>query len=174
VNKVRIDIPGEPLPMRLVLTRVIDDQQRVLAQWYLLSNVPAEWADAKCLATSYYQRWQIETYFKLLKSHGTQIEEWQQETAVAIFRRLLVASMAMLTVWHLMASDSPESTEFKKTLMKLSGRQTKRSRQFTAPGLLAGLWSLLSMLSVLETTDIDSLRRMAAEASMPFALFRSG
>lgn len=174
VKKVRIDVPGVPLPLRLVLTRVLDDQQNVSAQWYLLSNVPTEWADAKRLATSYYQRWQIETYFKLMKSHGMQVEDWQQETAAAIFRRLLIASMAMVTVWHLMANDDPETTEFKKTLMKLSGRQTKRSKQFTAPGLLAGLWSLLSMLSVLETTDIDSLRRMASKISVPVALFRSG
>ncbi len=132
VKKVRTDVPGVPLPVRLVLTRLIDDQKQVLAQWYLLSNVPTEWADAKMLANCYYWRWKIETYFKLLKSNGTQIEDWQQETAEAIFRRILVASMAMVTVWHLMATNEPKTNEFKKLLMSLSGRQTKRSRPFTA------------------------------------------
>jgi hypothetical protein len=173
-NGVRTDIPGVPLPVRLVLTRLIDDQKQVLKHWYLLSNVPTEWADAKMLAKCYYWRWKIETYFKLLKSSGTQIEAWQQETAEAIFRRLLVASMAMVTVWHLMATNEPKTNEFKKLLMSLSGRQTKRSRPFTAPGLLAGLWSYFSMMSILEKYDLNSLKEIAKGISLPISLFDSG
>jgi hypothetical protein len=32
------------------MTRVLDEDGKVLAQWYLLSNVPVEWADAARLA----------------------------------------------------------------------------------------------------------------------------
>lgn len=103
VKKVRGDVLDEPLPLRLVLTRVLEDQQDVSAQWYLLSNVPTEWADSKRLADSYLQRSQIETYFKLMKSHGMQVEHWLQETAAPLFRRLLIASAAMVEVWHPMA-----------------------------------------------------------------------
>jgi len=31
--------------------------------------------------------WRIESYFKLLKSAGLQLEEWQQATVERIFRR---------------------------------------------------------------------------------------
>jgi hypothetical protein len=130
VNKVRTDVPGVPLPVRMVLTRVVDGDQKLLAEWYLLSNVPRELADTKLLAHCYYWRWKIETFFKLSKSHGAQIEDWQQETAAALFRRLLVASMATATVWHLLASDDPKTNEFKTILMGLSRRQTKRKRPF--------------------------------------------
>ena len=50
INKIRIDVAGEPLPMRLILTRIVDEAGEVLAEWYLLSNVPVEWADAAKLA----------------------------------------------------------------------------------------------------------------------------
>ena len=153
--------------MRLIMTRVLDEDGKVLAQWYLLSNVPVEWANAAKLAHCYYWRWRIESYFKLLKSHGFQIEDWLQETGEAIARRLLVVSMAAVTVWHLMADDSPGAIEFKQILVRLSGRQMKRSRPVTAPALLTGLWSLLAMLDTLEQIDVGALKNLMAKVKLP-------
>jgi hypothetical protein len=135
--------------------------------------VPVEWADAAKLARCYYWRWRIESYFKLLKSHGFQLEDWRQETAGAIARRILVVSMASVTVWHLMADDSPAATQFKQVLMRMSGRQTKRSRPFTAPALLAGLSSLLATLETLETIDLFSLKSLISKVNLPIPLFNS-
>jgi hypothetical protein len=56
IRKKRVEVRGRPLPMRLILTLVLDEDGKVLAQWYLLSNVPAEWADAVKLAHCYYWR----------------------------------------------------------------------------------------------------------------------
>src|SRR5437879_4946785 len=128
----------------------------------LLSNVPAAWATAEQLAFCYYWRWRIESFFKLLKSHGQQLEQWQQETGPAIARRLLVAAMACVVVWQLQADQSPEAAELKDLLVRLSGRQTKRKRPHTAPALLAGLWVLLSMLALLEHYDLDRLKALAS------------
>jgi Transposase DDE domain len=169
----RIIIPGACLTMRLILTRIVSKEGQVLAQWYLLSNVPVAWADAAKLARCYYWRWRIESYFKLLKSHGFQLEDWRQETAGAIARRILVVSMASVTVWHLMADDSPAATQFKQVLMRMSGRQTKRSRPFTAPALLAGLSSLLATLETLETIDLVSLKSLISKVNLPIPLFTS-
>jgi Transposase DDE domain len=146
IDKKRVYVPGDPLAMRLILTRVLDEEGKVLAEWYLLSNAPQEWADAAKLARCYYWRWRIESYFKLLKSHGFQLENWLQETATAILRRILVVSMAAVTVWHLMADNSEPAKEFKQMLVRISGRQTKRSRPFTPPALLAGLCRVLQVL----------------------------
>lgn len=172
IDRKRIGVPGDPFPMRLILTRVVDTDGKVLAEWYLLSNVPVEWADAAKLARCYYWRWRIETYFKLLKSHGFQLEDWLQETGPAIARRILVASMAAVTVWHLMADESPPATRFKQILVRISGRQTKRSRPFTAPALLAGLFALLAMLDTLESFDLNSLKSLIKQVNLPIPLIK--
>jgi hypothetical protein len=153
---------GRPLTLRHVVVELRDIAGQVLAQWMLLSNVPKAWATAEKLAFCYYWRWRIESFFKLLKSHGQQLEQWQQETGPAIARRLLVAAMACVVVWQLQADGSPEATELKDVLIRLSGRQTKRKRPHTAPALLAGLWVLVSMLALLEHCDLDHLKALAA------------
>jgi hypothetical protein len=159
--------PGRPLTLRLVIAQVRNGTGKVLAQWFLLTNV-LDGAEAVWLARCYYWRWRIESYFKLLKSHGQQLEHWGQETGPAIARRLLIASMACVTVWQLQADESPQAQELKTLLVRLSGRQTKRTRPVTAPALLAGLWTLLSMLDVLEHYDLNYLRRLARQ--IPFRL----
>jgi hypothetical protein len=153
--------PGRPLPLRFIKAQVRDLQGRVLATWMLLSNAPAAWAGAEKLARCYYWRWKIESFFKLLKSHGQQLEQWLQETGPAIARRLLIASMACVVVWQLQADDSPRAVELKKILVRLSGRQMKYGTTHTAPALLAGLWALLSTLALLEHHDLDDLKSLA-------------
>jgi hypothetical protein len=127
----------------------------------LLTNVAASLASAEQLARCYYWRWRIESFFKLLKSHGHQLEHWQQQSGSAIARRVLIASMACVVVWQLQADASPAATELKDVLVALSGRQTKRSRPHTAPALLAGLWTLLSMLALLEHYELDEIKQLA-------------
>ena len=80
----RVRTKGEPLPLRLVVAEVRDDDGNVLARWLLLTNLPAG-VDAATVALWYYWRWRIESYHKLLKGAGQQVESWQQESA-----RLLV------------------------------------------------------------------------------------
>jgi hypothetical protein len=84
-------IAGPPLTLRLVVCEVRDAQGRRLARWLLLSNLPAA-VPAETVALWYYWRWRIESYFKLLKQAGQQVESWQQETAESVARRLLVAT----------------------------------------------------------------------------------
>ena len=148
-------VPGEPLTLRLVVSRIIDARGRKLATWYLLTNVGEEEADTKTIARWYYWRWRIESYFKLLKSQGQQIEHWQQETGPAIARRLLVAAMACVVVWELQQEQSEESRQLKDLLVRLSGRQMKRSRPHTDSALLAGLFVLLPMLALIDEYEGD-------------------
>jgi len=153
-------IVGPPLPLRLVIAEVREDGGGVLAVWYLLTNVPAE-VDAATIALWYHWRWLIETYFKLLKSAGMNVEMWQQETAAAIARRLLVASMACVTVWRLARSEHPQAKEARRFLVRLSGRQMKHKTTFTMPALLAGMWVLLAMLDTWEHYSPDDIRALA-------------
>jgi hypothetical protein len=141
-------VPGPPLRLRLVVVQVRDAQGTLLAQWLLLTNV---WdVSAEQIALWYYWRWRIESFHKLLKSAGLEAEEWQQETAAAIAKRLLVGCMACVTVWSLQGQDTPEAKACQQFLVRLSGRQMKRHRPVTAPALLVGLHLLLTMLEVLK------------------------
>ena len=156
----RRKIPGPPLSLRLVFAEVRSDAGEVLATWRLLTNLPAEVDDAT-VALWYYWRWSIEKFFKLLKSAGVHAEQWQQETAHAIAARLLVASMACVTVWRIARSQHPQADRARQLLVRLSGRQMKRSTPFTIPALLAGMWSLLAMLNVLENHSLEQLQQVA-------------
>ena len=153
-------VAGAPLALRLVVSRIHDKQGKLLAQWLLLTNVSNE-VDAATIARWYYYRWQIESMFKLLKSAGQQVEDWLQDDALAIAKRLVVASCACVLVWQLAAATSPQAIEIQHFLVRLSGRQTKRRRPVTAPALFAGLWMLLSMLTLLEHYDVDQLKQYA-------------
>lgn len=159
-------VPGPPLPLRLVVTELRNDQGDVLAIWYLLTNVPPE-VTARRISQWYYWRWKIESFHKLLKSAGQQMEQWHQRSGEAVARRLAVASMACVIVWQLQVNSSPEAEELRKVLIRLSGRQMKHGKPFTAPALLAGFWVLLSMLDLLETYNLQTLREIT-QAALPW------
>ena len=153
-------VHGPALQLRLVVSEVRAADGTLLATWLLLTNLPATVPDER-VALWYYWRWRVESYFKLLKGAGLQLEHWQQETAAAVAKRLLVASMACAVVWRLARDEAPEATEFRRLLVSLSGRLMRRGKEFTEPALLAGLWSLLSAVWLLEHYTPEELRRVA-------------
>src|SRR5262249_33075704 len=115
---------------------------------------------AATVALWYHWRWQIESYFQLVKTAGQCVEQWQQQTALALAKRLLVASMACVVVWQLARSPGEQAAACRQLLVRLSGRVVKRAPGFTAPALLAGLWVLLALLDALEHYDVQDLRRL--------------
>jgi len=155
-------VPGIPVKAKLVVSRVLSEEGEVLAEWLLLTNMRK--VGAATIALWYYWRWQIECFFKLIKSAGHQLESWQQESALAIAKRLLVVSMACVTVWSLAADKSKEAAELRTFLIKLSGRQMRHKKQFTNPALLAGLWGFLSMLEIIDAYSQEELDTLKATA----------
>ena len=158
-------VPGQPITLRLIISRVCDESGRTLAVWHLLTNAPAQ-VSGETLALWYYWRWRIESFFKLLKSAGQAVEQWQQETGAAIARRLLVAAMACTIVWKLERASTPEAISFRDFLVRLSGRQMKYGKTHTAPSLLAGLWVYLAMLDALDQHTPDELRAMKGQLAL--------
>jgi hypothetical protein len=152
-------VPGPPLPLRLVVAPVRDGDGAVLAEWWLLTNV--EGVAAEEIAQWYYWRWRIESFHKLLKSAGLEVEEWQQETAAAIARRLLVGCMACVSVWRLRAQEGAAAAACRKFLVRLSGRQMKWGVADTVPALLCGLHILLAMLDTLDHYSLEQLQEFA-------------
>jgi hypothetical protein len=153
-------IVGSPLALRLIIAEVRSLEGESLATWYLLAHLPPE-VNTETVAQWYYWRWKIEEFFKLLKSAGVQAEQWQQESADAVTRRLLVAAMACVVVWHLARSEHPDAPAARKLLVRLSGRQLRRGREFTTPAMLAGMWNLLAILEELNRTPLEELQSLA-------------
>ena len=91
-------ISGEAVKARFIVERLVDEENNVVAEWLLLSNILDKKVSAQTLATWYYYRWKIESYFKLLKSSGFNLEEWQQKEPIALFKRLLVVSLSYLLI----------------------------------------------------------------------------
>jgi len=169
VGKKKIEIPGPPLPLRLVVTEVRDSKGRVLARWLLLTNVPAALGDTATIARWYYFRWRIETYHKLLKGAGWQLESWLQRDGQRLLVKLMLALGACASIWALERRGDAEAEAFKKLLMQLSGRQTKRNRAVTTSGLLAGLWVLQCAVGPLARHGPDELNAMLENYLPAFA-----
>ena len=142
---------------------VLDAAGQSLAEWYLLTNVPDD-VPSVTIADWYHWRWNIESYHKLLKSGGQQLESWQQESATAIAKRLLIASMVRVCAWELQRQTTPAAQECQEFLVRLSGRQMKRSRPVTTSALIAGLHILLPMLELLKRYTPEQLRQLAHNA----------
>jgi len=157
---------GAPLPVRLVVSRICDANGQMLAQWYLLADVPDE-VPAQTLALWYYYRWRIESYFKLLKQAGHQLESWEQETGGAVFKRLLIVAQACALAWRIMRAEGEFAEQTKTFLVRLSGRQMRRKRPVTPSALLDGIFKLFMMIETLEHYTLDDLKQFAK-----FALFQ--
>lgn len=168
-RKKQIDVPGPPLPLRLVVAEVRDLKNRLLARWLLLTNVPIELGDAGDVARWYYHRWKIESLHKLLKSSGWQLENWLQRNGERVFKKLLLALGACVSIWALERREDERSKAFQMLLMQLSGRQTKRSKPVTTSGLLAGLWVLQGAVGPLASHGPEKLNDMLVKHLPLFA-----
>jgi hypothetical protein len=148
----RREIAGPPVCLRLVVSQVRLKSGRMVATWVLLCNVPKD-VPAAQIALWYYWRWRVESFFKLLKSAGHHVEQWLQRNALAVARRLLLATMACVLVWQLARQKSDEAEELRNFLVRLSGRQMKRHQACTMSALLEGVWAFLAVLDALEQDD---------------------
>jgi hypothetical protein len=165
-------VSGDPIEVRAIFVRLVDANDWILAEWTLLTNVPAEEADAAEVAKWYYFRWRIESFFKLLKSHGQELEYWQQASGLAIAKRLLVAAMACVLVKQLEASKSEAAAKFRHYLIRLSGRRMKYKVEYTAPALLAGYYVHLTMTEYLQQNPLTlkQLKDLEKDALAELAL----
>jgi hypothetical protein len=72
VRGKKFELPGRPVDLRFIVVQLRDTEANLLAEWFLLTNA-AQLVTAEHLARCYYWRWRIESYFKLLKSHGHEL-----------------------------------------------------------------------------------------------------
>jgi hypothetical protein len=172
-KKKLIKIPGTPVKARFIVSRVVDRSNKVLATWMLITNVDKQKVHADIIAKWYYYRWNIESYFKLLKTTGFNLEKWQQEKPLALFKRLIVVAFSIVLVFKLANSDDENAKKIREFLVKLSGKLMEKGKEYTLPALLTGLWVFLRMMDVLNTFSIEELNTLKNQAQdiMGFNLF---
>ena len=112
------------------------------------------------MARGYYFRWRIESCFKLLKSAGWELESWRRASGPALLRKRRVALAACVRVWAVERRTDAPAEALQELRMRLSGRQTKRSRPVTTSGLLAGLWVWQSARSVVADAGPEAMNRL--------------
>ena len=154
---------GKTLKLKFVVERLVNDKDEIVAEWLLLSNVFDEDIDASTLANWYYYRWKIESYFKLLKSSGFNLEQWQQKEPLSLFKRLLVVSNACILVWKIANDNTDNAKKIRDFLIKLSGKQIQRGIEFTYPALLSGLENYLTTLDLLRQFSVEDIFKMRDE-----------
>jgi CRISPR/Cas system endoribonuclease Cas6 (RAMP superfamily) len=162
-KKKIIKTVGKPLKVRFVVERLVNSKQEVVAEWLLLTNVFNEEVDASMIATWYYYRWNIESYFKLLKSSGFNLEEWQQRDPEALFKRLLVVSCTCVLVWKIANDSSANAQKLRQILIKISGTLMQYGVEFTYPALLKGLESYFATVDLLERFSVEEIFKMRDE-----------
>lgn len=160
-NKRKL-IKGKPLALRFSISEVRDKQGTVLSTWRLWTNVE-EQLQAAAIGLWYYWRWKIESFFKLLKRGGQQLEGWQQASAEALAKRLLVVAQVCVWVGALAVSKEKKAAEISEFLVSLSGRQMKRGVAYTASALLVGMGQFLTIIDALERHTSAELTEMANE-----------
>ncbi len=160
-----IKTPGKPIKARFIVERLVNDKNEIVATWLLLSNIHDTTVTASTLATWYYYRWKIESYFKLLKSSGFNLEEWQQKQPEALFKRLLVVSQSCMLVWKIANNNSANAKKLRQILIELSGKQIQRGVDFTYPALLKGLENYLITIDMLTQFSVDDIFKMKDEIS---------
>jgi len=136
-----------------------------------ITNV--EKVEAKTIAKWYYYRWNIESYFKLLKTTGFNLEKWQQEKPLALFKRLIVVAYAIILVFKLANSNDENAKKIREFLVKLSGKVMEYGVEYTLPALLTGLWVFLRIMDVLDNFSVEELNKLKNQAQdiIEFKLF---
>ena len=82
----------------------------------------------------------------------------------AIFKRLLIASQACALAWRLMRAQGQSALDTRAFLVRLSGRQMKRTTPVTASALLAGLYMLFAINETLEHYSPEEIAQFARQA----------
>jgi hypothetical protein len=162
-KKKLIRTNGESVKVRFIVERLVDKKGKIVAQWLLISNIFDTAVTSETLATWYYYRWKIESYFKLLKSSGFNLEQWQQVEPEALFKRLLIVSQATMLVWKIANDSSSNAKQIREFLIQLSGSQMQRGVDFTYPALLSGLESYLMLIEVHVKYDDEKVLKLRDE-----------
>lgn len=156
-------IKGEPIEVRVVVTELRGVDTKEHFEWILLTNIPDP---VEHVVSIYVARWRIERLFYLAKV-GLRLENWRQQTAEALARRLAVTMLAAMAVYQLQATRDEETLRAVGTLGGWLGRKNDALGPVI---LMRGMLVLLASLDAIAEHGVRDLVALAEAAGLGFAV----
>ncbi|SDX47685.1 flagellar biosynthesis protein FlhF [Collimonas sp. OK242] len=162
--EVAVNLRGDTLHgaclcnLRCVATRIVDRHSgKLLASWYLLSNV-APSATASQLAAWYCWKQAADPYYKLLKQAIQQLDACTEPGDGHMQKRLLVAAQVGTTIWRLAHRPDGWAVAARALLAQLAGHRIRSSAVTvaSAAALFEGFGKLIAVLDAL-ALDVDNV-----------------
>jgi hypothetical protein len=148
--------PGKALSVRVVISELRQEGAKTL-RWVLLTNLTEP---ATEVVQAYLFRWKIERLFWLTKL-GFRLEQWHQENALRIARRLLLVQLAALMLYQLMQTQEAELHEGVKRLARLGGWSGRERTPIGPTVLMRGALIFLAAVQLCQQLGPPQLLSMA-------------
>lgn len=148
---------GDPITLRVVVSELRPVDGGAVQRWVLLTNSTLRTEE---VAQAYVWRWRVERLFFLVKV-GFRLEDWRQESAWGIARRLAVTSLSAMVIYQLRNSADPEHEQTLEWIARRGGWVGKKGVPIGPIVLMRGLNVLLAALTLLEHSDLEVLRHHA-------------
>lgn len=154
MTRKRNKVNTAPLAMSYVEVKQVDEKTKECLHWILWTNKTITTAQqAKQIVDIYVKRWQIEVFFKLLKTDGYQLEKSQLESGPSIRKLSLLLMEASIKILQLKAARSgktdlkvsdvfndEEISCLKQINIKMQGRTAKQSNPYPPEHLSWACW----------------------------------
>lgn len=149
---------GPSILVRVVVSELRREGEKPL-RWVLLTNLGDE---ALEVVQAYIWRWRVERFFYLTKV-GLRLEQWRQETAERVARRLGVSQLAAMAIYQMQAAAEvdPVAADLIKAVATLGGWLGRKRDPIGPIVLMRGAQLLLGMMSALEEHGEAKLRDLA-------------
>jgi flagellar biosynthesis protein FlhF len=162
--------PATCLPeLRCVVTRIVDQSSgKLLASWYLLSNLASSATSVTAAQLAAWSCWKqaADPYYKLLKQAIQQLDACTEPGDSQMQKRLLIAAQASTTVWRLAHKQDEWAAAARALLAQLAGHRI-RSGSVTvtsAAALFEGFGKLIALLDAL-ALDAENAPASAAASN---------
>ncbi len=163
--EVAVNLPGDDTMrgaclsnLRCVATRIVDPHNgKLLASWYLLSNVSSS-ATASQLAAWTCWKQAADPYYKLLKQAIQQLDACTEPGDSHMQKRLLIAAQVSTTIWRLAHKQDGWAAAARALLAQLAGHRIRSGAVTVAAtaGLFEGFGKLIAVLDAL-ALDVENV-----------------
>lgn len=155
-KKKRKPQKGVSLRVRVIVSELRHPTDKTL-RWVLLTNLTDS---AQDVVGAYILRWKVERIFWLEKL-GFRLEDWHQESAERVGRRLLLVQLAAMAVYQLMNQTDPASVELVQRLALLGGWSGRAKTPIGPTVLMRGVMIFIAAVQLCQLVDKRELFRMA-------------
>jgi hypothetical protein len=148
--------PGEALPVRVVVSELRQQGRKTLRR-VLLNNLTEPSLN---IVQAYLLRWKIERLFWLTRL-GFRLEQWHQENARRIARRLLLVQLAALMIYQLLQPGDADSLQWTQRLARLGGWSGRKRTPIGPTVLMRGALIFLAAVQLCQQLGPRELLSMA-------------